>query len=81
MALIACYQVGYGMAAFGAGPLQSSGIDLSDLFAATAIVAAAMGLLAFLIARRRQEPRRSTRGPSSGRLRPDPRSRNARSTP
>ena len=54
--LIASYQVGYGLAAFGAGPLQSSGIELSDLFAATAAIAAAMGLLAFLIARRRQEP-------------------------
>jgi MFS family permease len=54
--LIACYQVGYGLAAFGAGPLQASGIDLSDLFAATAIIAVAMGLLAFVIAHRREAP-------------------------
>ena len=54
--LIASYQVGYGLAAFGAGPLQSSGIDLSDLFAATAAIATAMGLAAFVIARRRDAP-------------------------
>jgi predicted MFS family arabinose efflux permease len=54
--LIACYQVGYGLAAFGAGPLQASGIDLSDLFAATAVIAVAMGLLAFVIAHRREAP-------------------------
>jgi predicted MFS family arabinose efflux permease len=54
--LIASYQVGYGLAAFGAGPLQASGIDLSDLFAVTGIVAAAMGLLAFVIAHRRDVP-------------------------
>ena len=54
--LIACYQVGYGLAAFGAGPLQASGIDLSDLFAATAVIAVGMGLLAFVIAHRREAP-------------------------
>ena len=54
--LIACYQVGYGLAAFGAGPLQSAGIDLSDLFAAAGVIAALMGVLAFVIARRREEP-------------------------
>ena len=26
--VIACYQVGYGIAAFGAGPLQDAGVDL-----------------------------------------------------
>jgi predicted MFS family arabinose efflux permease len=54
--LIACYQVGYGIAAFGAGPLQSAGIDLSDLFAAAGVIAALMGALAFVIAHRREEP-------------------------
>ena len=54
--LIAFYQVGYGIAAFGAGPLQASGIDLSDLYAFTGLIAAAMGFLAFVIARRRPAP-------------------------
>jgi MFS family permease len=54
--LIAFYQVGYGIAAFGAGPLQASGIDLSDLYAFTGLIAAAMGFVAFVIARRRPAP-------------------------
>jgi predicted MFS family arabinose efflux permease len=54
--IIAFYQLGYGIAAFGAGPIQSSGVELSTLFGLTAFVAIAMGLLAFVIARRRDEP-------------------------
>jgi predicted MFS family arabinose efflux permease len=50
-AVIAFYQLGYGIAAFGAGPLQSAGVDLSTIYRFTAIVAVAMGLLSFVLAR------------------------------
>ena len=50
-AVIACYQVGYGVAAFGVGPLVDAGADLSALYGWTAAAAAAMALLAFTIAR------------------------------
>jgi hypothetical protein len=43
--LIASYQLGYGIAAFGAGALEST-TSLSSLFVASAVLAAAMGLLA-----------------------------------
>ena len=49
--VIACYQVGYGIAAFGAGPLQSAGVELSTLFGFAAIVALAMGGLSFVVTR------------------------------
>jgi predicted MFS family arabinose efflux permease len=51
-AIIAFYQLGYGIAAFGAGPLQSAGVDLSAIFGATAVCALAMGALSFVLARR-----------------------------
>jgi len=54
--LIAFYQVGYGIAAFGAGPLQAAGVELSDLYGFTAVLAVLMGGIAFVIARRRAEP-------------------------
>jgi MFS family permease len=47
--VIAFYQLGYGIAAFGAGPVQDAGVDLSALFGFTAIVAVAMGALAFVL--------------------------------
>jgi MFS family permease len=47
--VIAFYQVGYGIAAFGSGPLQASGVTLSTLFGATAGVAIVMGLVAFIV--------------------------------
>ena len=49
--LIACYQLGYGIAAFGAGPIEDAGVDLSTLFGWTAGVAALMGVLSFLVTR------------------------------
>ena len=61
--VIAAYQVGYGIAAFGAGPLQSAGIDLSTLFGFTAIVAAAMAAIGFTITRVRAVDRRPERQP------------------
>ena len=51
-AIIAFYQLGYGIAAFGAGPLQSAGVSLSTIFGFTAVIAFAMGGLSFVLARR-----------------------------
>lgn len=47
--IIAFYQVGYGVAAFGVGPLQSAGVSLSAIFAGTSVVAAVMTVLAFAL--------------------------------
>jgi fucose permease len=49
--VIAAYQLGYGIAAFGAGPLLDGGVALPTLYGASAAVAAAMGLLSFVVAR------------------------------
>ena len=51
-AIIAFYQLGYGIAAFGAGPLQGAGVSLSTIFGLTAVFALAMGVLSFVLARR-----------------------------
>jgi hypothetical protein len=55
--VIACYQVGYGIAAFGVGPLVSAGLRLPGIFGASAAVAAAMGLLSLAVAHGRPSPR------------------------
>jgi fucose permease len=58
--VIAFYQVGYGIAAFGVGPLQElAGIPLATLYVAAAIVAVGLGGLAFLVVPR--NPREATR--------------------
>jgi MFS family permease len=50
--LIAFYQIGYGLAAFGVGPLQSgAGLDLRVIYAGTAVVAAVMAGLSFAVTR------------------------------
>ena len=49
--VIAAYQVGYGIAAFGAGPLQEAGVTLPAIFLIAAVAAAAMAVLSFVIAR------------------------------
>jgi MFS family permease len=49
-AVIAFYQLGYGIAAFGVGPLQSGGTSLSEVFGLTAIAAGAMAVLSFPVA-------------------------------
>ena len=49
--LIAAYQVGYGLAAFGGGALQHL-VSLSTVFRIAAVAAVAMGILALVIARR-----------------------------
>src|SRR6476469_7229925 len=45
--VIACYQVGYGLAAFGVGPLVDHGVALPDLYGWAAVAAAGMVLLSF----------------------------------
>jgi FHS family glucose/mannose:H+ symporter-like MFS transporter len=49
--VIAAYQIGYGIAAFGAGPLLDAGITLPTIFAMAAVAAVAMGLLSLVITR------------------------------
>ncbi len=51
--LIAAYQVGYGLAAFGAGALQRV-VSLPALFRVAAAAVAVMGLLALLVARQQR---------------------------
>ena len=52
--VIAFYQVGYGVAAFGVGPLVDHGVPLSDLYGWTAVAAAGMALLSFVITHARK---------------------------
>jgi predicted MFS family arabinose efflux permease len=49
--IIAFYQLGYGIAAFGVGPLLDSGVKLSSIYGVSAGAAVAMGLLSFAVAR------------------------------
>jgi len=51
--VIAFYQVGYGIAAFGVGRLVDHGTSLSTLYGWTAAVAATMALLSFAVLARR----------------------------
>jgi len=53
--IIAFYQLGYGIAAFGTGPLLDGGTDLSTVYAIAAAVAAVMGLWSFVVAARRPD--------------------------
>jgi predicted MFS family arabinose efflux permease len=50
--VIACYQLGYGIAAFGAGPLQDAGVGLPTIYGFTAVAALVMGGLSFVVAAR-----------------------------
>jgi len=50
--VIAFYQLGYGIAAFGVGPVLDSGVELSTLYGVAAIVAVVMGLWSFVVAGR-----------------------------
>ena len=54
--VIACYQAGYGIAAFGVGPLRNAGLSLPDLYAVSAGVAVLLGVLSFGVAHRRPSP-------------------------
>jgi fucose permease len=50
--LIAFYQLGYGIAAFGVGPLHDViGISLSTIYAGASLIAGAMIVFAFLVIR------------------------------
>ena len=55
--VIACYQFGYGLAAFGVGPLVDAGVRLPVIFGCSAAVAAGMGLLSLAVAHGRPSPR------------------------
>ncbi|HUJ07593.1 MAG TPA: MFS transporter [Streptosporangiaceae bacterium] len=54
--VIACYQFGYGLAAFGVGPLRGAGVSLPAIYTASAVVAVALGLLSLAVAHRRPSP-------------------------
>jgi len=54
--VIACYQVGYGVAAFGVPPLTGAGVRVAVVFAVAAVVAAVMGCLSIAVARGRPSP-------------------------
>jgi len=51
--VIAFYQLGYGIAAFGIGPLLDRGVGLPAVYAAAAGVAVVMGASSFVVAGRR----------------------------
>jgi hypothetical protein len=58
-AVTAFYQMGYGIAAFGVGPLERfTGLDLRQIYGLVAVVALAMAALSFVVVTRRssQEP-------------------------
>ena len=68
--IIAFYQLGYGIAAFGAGPLQNAGVSLSAIFGGTAIVAAVTAGFSFLVVTgRRTKPGHSTADAEPGQKR------------
>jgi len=51
--MIAFYQLGYGIAAFGVGPLENmASLSLNHIFAATAVPAIGLAVLAFVMTRR-----------------------------
>ena len=54
--VIAFYQLGYGLAAFGVGPLLAAGVELPTVYAVAAVIAAAMGAWSFVVAGRRPSP-------------------------
>src|SRR5665213_638180 len=55
--LIAFYQIGYGIAAFGVGPLQTwAGLDLNVIYGGTAVVALAMAAVSFVVTRKSSVP-------------------------
>jgi fucose permease len=55
--LIAFYQIGYGIAAFGVGPLQThAGLDLNTIYGGTAAIAIVMAVLSFVVVRPERQP-------------------------
>ena len=64
--VIAFYQIGYGIAAFGVGPIVDSGRSLSGMFGATAVVAGVLAVLSFLVARGQSSPMPGSRHAATG---------------
>jgi fucose permease len=62
--VIAFYQIGYGVAAFGMGPLIDNGTSVAVLYRWTAVVAAGLAVLSFLVTRRRPAARTDRSTPS-----------------
>jgi MFS family permease len=56
--IVAFYQVGYGLAAFGAGPLQDAGVSLPTLYRVSAVVAVGLAILAVAITRNHEVSQR-----------------------
>jgi fucose permease len=55
--LIAFYQIGYGIAAFGVGPLQTwAGLNLNVIYGGAAVVALAMAAVSFVVTRKSSAP-------------------------
>src|SRR5580765_1226239 len=54
--VIAFYQAGYGIAAFGVGPLLDHGVELTTVFDVAAVVALVLAGTSFVVARRRPSP-------------------------
>jgi fucose permease len=54
--VIAFYQLGYGIAAFGAGPLQDAGVSLPTIYGLSAVAAVVMGVLSFALTARHAAP-------------------------
>ena len=50
--VIACYQLGYGIAAFGVGPLLDHGVGLPTVYAVAAAIALGLAALSHVVARR-----------------------------
>jgi fucose permease len=49
--IIAAYQLGYGIAAFGVGPLLDGGVSLRSVYGFSAVVALALGVASFRVTR------------------------------
>ncbi|MCB0169901.1 MAG: MFS transporter, partial [Anaerolineae bacterium] len=55
--LVAFYQIGYGLAAFGVGPLEeAAGLSLGNIYGLAIVVAVAMFAVALLAVRSRPQP-------------------------
>jgi predicted MFS family arabinose efflux permease len=49
--VIAFYQLGYGIAAFGVGPLLDGGVSLPTVYGVSAVIAVALGFASFGVAK------------------------------
>jgi MFS family permease len=54
--VIAFYQMGYGIAAFGVGPLHDAGVELTAIYGYAAAIALVLGGTSLAVARRRPSP-------------------------